>query len=307
MAQEWEGTMTRKIALITPSHVKDVERFALLCDSLDAHVTGYDRHYVLVNDSDMAAFAPFASATRVILRSSDFLPKWLRLLPSYLSRNGRRVWWSFRTPPVHGWHIQQILKIAAARQLPEERFCVIDSDNVFFRDFDLQAYAGGDQTPLYLERDAISADSPLHAVWTRNCDRLLGQPASSFPADDFVGNLIVWDQAAVKDMTRAIEKATGASWQEALCKTRSFSEYLLYGHFVRAARTHAGRHREATESPVHAYWDEKPLDGEEIAAMIRVAAPQKVALCIESFSRTPVSQIRDVVGLSRSHEARLCA
>jgi hypothetical protein len=299
--------MTRKIALITPSHVKDIDRFALLCESIDKHVTGYDCHYVLVNDSDMSAFAPFASGTRIILPSSDFLPKWLRLLPSYLSRNGRRVWWSFRTPPVHGWHIQQILKIAAARELAEDRFCIIDSDNVFFRDFDLQPYAGGDETPLYLERDAISAGSPLHGLWTRNCDRLLGRPASSFPADDFVGNLIVWDQAAVRDMTRAIEKTTGVSWQQALCKTRSFSEYLLYGHFVRGARTHAARHRETTESPVAAYWDEKPLDADEIAAMVRVAAPQRVALCIESFSHTPVSRIRDAVGLSWTQEARLCA
>jgi hypothetical protein len=299
--------MSRRIALITPSHVKDLERFALLCDSLEAHATGYDHHYVLVNDSDMAAFAPFASATRVILPCSEFLPKWLRLLPSYLSRNGRRIWWSFRTPPVHGWHIQQILKIAAARELPEERFCIIDSDNVFFRDFDLQAYAGGDDTPLYHERDAISADAPLHAVWTRNCDRLLGQPASSFPADDFVGNLIVWDQAAVRDMTRAIEKTSGVSWQEALCKTRSFSEYLLYGHFVRGVRAHAARHREATEGPVEAYWDEKPLNSDEIAAMVRAAAPQKVALCIESFSHTPVSEIRAVVRLPQATQARLCA
>jgi Family of unknown function (DUF6492) len=299
--------MSRDIALITPSHIRDIERFSLLCDSLDARVSGYDRHYVLVNDSDVAAFACFASQKRVILPCSDFLPKWLRLLPSYLSRNGRRIWWSFRTPPVHGWHIQQILKIAAALQLPEERFCIIDSDNVFFRDFDIQSYAGGDEAPLYLDRDAISAEAPLHAVWTRNCSRLLGRPVSSFPADDFVGNLIVWDHLAVRDMTRAIEKATGMSWQEALCKTRSFSEYLLYGHFVRGASAHAARHRETTDGPVQAYWDEKPLDREEIAAMVSAASLGKVALCIESFSNTPISRIRDVVGLTPREQALLSA
>jgi len=49
--------------------------------------------------------------------------------------------------------------------LPEQRFCFIDSDNVFVRPFDMRKYAGGEQTPLYLDRAAIVADSPLHANW----------------------------------------------------------------------------------------------------------------------------------------------
>jgi len=294
--------MERDVALITPSHRNDVERFALLCDSIEHRVTGYTRHYVIVNDDDMPLFARFAGHRRVILPCSRLLPKWLRLVPAALTRNGRRVWWSFRTKPVHGWHVQQILKIAAALQLPEQRFCLIDSDNVFVRRFDVRAYASGEKTPLYLERAAISAEAPLHAIWTRNCDRLLGRSEpTTFPADDYVGNLIVWDKAAVRDMTRAIERVSRKSWAHALCSTRRFSEYLLYGHFVRQSPQHLAAHEITTASLANAYWDDTPLDAAAVAAMVGNTLAPKVALCIESFSHTPVSIIRDAVGLQQHH------
>jgi hypothetical protein len=289
--------MGHTVALLTPSHRGDIDRLALLCDSIDRRVSGYGWHYVIVNDSDMAMFARFASDRRAVLASSRFLPNWLWPLPSFLSRNGRRVWWSFRSPPVHGWHIQQILKIAAASQLPEQRFCIVDSDNVFFRAFDAGAYAGGEKTPLYVDPGAISATAPLHAVWTRNCDRLLNHAETRFPADDYVGNVIVWDKSSVKAMTLAIEEAAQRSWPEALCRTRPFSEYLLYGRFVRSSAAHANAHEITTKSLACAHWDSAPLGAEALAARVKSAPESNVALCIESFSSTPMSAIREAVDL----------
>jgi Family of unknown function (DUF6492) len=135
--------MEHDVALVTPTLRRDIERFALLCDSIEQHLAGYERHYVIVNDDDVPLFASFASSRRQIVAGSQLLPRWLKLLPFVLRKN-RRIWWSFRTKPVHGWHVQQILKIAAALQFPEHRYCLIDSDNVFVRPFDLKAYAGGD-------------------------------------------------------------------------------------------------------------------------------------------------------------------
>jgi hypothetical protein len=289
-------TMERDVALITPSHRGDIERFALLCDSVERHLKGYEKHYVVVNDDDIGPFAQFSSHNRILVPCSRLLPAWLKLLPSVL-RKGRRVWWSFRTKPVHGWHIQQLLKISAALQLPEQRYCLVDSDNVFIRPFDIRSYAGGEKTPLYVDRAAIFADAPLHANWTRNCDRLLGQGPTAFPADDYVGNAIVWDKQTLLDMTRAIERATGRTWAHALCSARDFSEYLLYGHFVRNSPQHLARHEITTTSVANSYWDEIPLDASAITAMVDNMLQSQVALCIESYSHTPVSTIRDAVGL----------
>ena len=171
---------------------------------------------------------------------------------------------------------------------------------MFIRAFDVKNYAGGDKTPLYVEPAAISAEAPLHATWTRNCDRLLGrEEPTTFPADDYVGNLIVWDKTTVQDMTRAIEGVTNKTWAHALCRTRDFSEYLLYGHFVRNSQRHLPHHEIITESLANAYWGYVPLDSPALTAMVNSTPDSKVALCIESFSRTPVSIIRDAVGLRR--------
>ena len=226
------------------------------------------------------------------------MPSWLRLLPPFFSHNGRSIWWSLRAPPVHGWHVQQILKIAAALQLSEQRFCIVNSDNVFFRAFDAGAYAGGEKTPLYVDPGAISAKLPLHTRWLRNCDQLLGRSDARFPADDYVGNVIVWDKSSVKAMSLAIETACRRSWPEALCRTRPFSEYLLYGCFVRSSAAHASAHEVTTRSLACAYWDDAPLSAATLAAMVRSAPDANVALCIHSFSSTLVSTIREAVGLT---------
>lgn len=289
--------MSRAVAIVTPSHRGDLERFALLCESIDRFVTGYERHYVIVNDDDMASFASFDDGRRVVLPSSLFLPFWIRPLPAFVSRNGRRTWWSFRSAPLHGWHIQQILKISGVLKLPHQRYCMVDSDNVFFRPLDIAAYAGGDRIPLYVDRRAIRAEAPLHAVWVRNCDRLLGTGDTAFPADDFIGNLIVWDQSTLRKLTSRIEATTRRSWVASLCRTRAFSEYLLYGYFVRQSQEHQAVHCVTTSSPTVSYWEGDPLDGESIAAMVRNAPASTAALCIESFSATPVALIRKAVGL----------
>jgi hypothetical protein len=290
--------LERPVSLVTPSYSDDLERFSLLCDSIDCRVSGYQRHYVIVSDNDMPLFRPFASERRIVLPSSQILPRWLRLAPWVRLANGRKVWWSLRAWPVHGWHVQQILKIAAAMEMPEQRFCLIDSDNVFVRPFDVGAYAGGQRSPLYVQRKAIKSDAPLHAVWTGNCDRLLGQAATRFPADDYIGHVIFWDKDAVRDMARAIESATGLSWPLALCRTRAFSEYLLYGRFVENSPTRGAEHETTTRSLAISYWDDAPLDAATVAEMIAKATTSQVALSIPSFSHTSTPMIREAAGLS---------
>jgi uncharacterized protein DUF6492 len=219
-------------------------------------------------------------------------------LPPFVSRKGRRTWWSFRSGPLHGWHIQQILKISGILQLPHQRFCIVDSDNVFFRPFDVAAYAGAETIPLYVDRQAIRAEAPLHAVWVRNSDRLLGGGPTAFPADDYIGNGLVWDKSTVRDMAATIEAVTGTPWAVALGKARSFSEYILYGYFVSQSPTHRATHRLTTQSLATSHWEHDTLDEEALIAMVDKSPADVVALCIESFSSTPVSLIRKVAGLA---------
>jgi len=288
----------KSVALLTPTYYKDYDRFALLCDSIDRRVTGHEHHYAVVVEADMPLFARFSGERRTILSASRFLPRGLKLLPALRMRHGRRIWWSFRSGLVHGWHIQQILKCAAAATLPQQRYVVLDSDNVFIRDFDATAYAGAEMTPLYYDPASIAADTPMHGEWTRNCQKLLGLAPIGFPADDYIGHAIVWDQQTVRDMLARIELVTKRPWIEALCVTRAFSEYLLYGNFVRATPAHSGAHRPTTRSLVASYWDSAPLDAEGLTRFIAAASPEAVAVSAPSFSKTPLSLLRDAAQLS---------
>ncbi|WP_407117127.1 DUF6492 family protein [Bradyrhizobium sp. LMG 9283] len=286
------------VALLTASYAKDIERFSLLSESIDTWLTGYTRHYVLVNDEDVPLFTRFVSDKRVIVPASRYLPKWLFALPPALQFGSRRVWLSLLSSPVHGWHIQQILKIAGVLNAPEQRICILDSDNLFFREFDVGQYAGAETTPLFVTREAIGADHPLHGLWLRTVDQLLGIKERSFPADDYVGNALVWDKDTARAMTNAIRSATGLSWALALCRKKKFSEYLLYGNFVATSPEHLARHRITEDSIAVSHWDDTPLDRPAIEAMMRMASPEQVALGIQSYSSTSIDDIRDVFRLS---------
>jgi hypothetical protein len=291
------------VALLTPSHSKDLDRFALLCDSVDACLTGYTKHYVIVNDDDLPLFEKYQSEKRVVIPVSRYLPKWLWAVPAALMRSQRRIWVSLLSKPVHGWHVQQIAKIAGVLAATEERVCIIDSDNFFFRKFDIGRYAGAEKSPLYVDRNAISADAPFHAIWLRNCDQMLGLPETSFPSDDFVGNVLVWDKSSVQAMTEAIQSATGKSWALAMCRKRPFSEYLLYGRFVTSAPDHLAAHQIVEHSLALAHWDESRLDKTSIQAMMQDASPDQVALCIQSYSGTSIADIRGVLSSAIEQQA----
>jgi hypothetical protein len=135
-------------------------------------------------------------------------------------------------------------------------------------------------------------------VWLRTIDQLLGIGQRSFPADDYVGNALVWDKDTARAMTGAIKSATGLSWALALCRKKKFSEYLLYGNFVANSPKHLATHRVTEDSIAVSHWDDTPLDRPAIEAMIAAASPEQVALCIQSYSSTSVDDIRDVFRLS---------
>ena len=286
------------VALLTPTYGRDLEICTLLCESVDRHVTSFSKHYLLVPDCDLPLFAPLSSERRVIIPASAFLPDWLRPLPRMIQRKRRQFWWSLRAKPVSGWHVQQILKIAAAMSLPYERFCILDSDIVFFRDFDLARYECPNTIPLLKMDDAVTADQPRHSRWLETSHQLLGLPTPPFPAPDFIGHIIFWDKRTTRALAERIEAVTGMSWIEALCKTREFSEYLLYGFFVQNDAASALRHAVLPKTPCISYWDDPTLSKDELNRLLLRANRDDVAFSIASFSGPPVETIREVVAES---------
>jgi hypothetical protein len=283
------------VALLTPTYGRDLELCTLLCESVDRHVGSFSKHYLLVPDCDLSLFSHFESRRRSVLPASTFLPKWLRPLPRFVQRKRRQYWWSFRTKPVSGWHVQQFLKIAAAISLPYERYCILDSDVVFFRDFDLSCFEYPNSIPLLNMPDGVTSNLIRHSHWVETSHQLLGLPTPPLPASDFIGHIVFWDQQTTRAMVSKIEAVTGLDWVEALCRARGFSEYMLYGYFVQNNASSSGTHTLTSRTPCVSYWDQPQLDQDELNRLLRGADKDHVAFSVASFSGTPVQTIRAAI------------
>jgi len=290
-----EQALTSSISFITPSYRGDFSRSTLLFESMDKHARSYERHYVIVHDEDYALFAPYHRGRREILPASRFLPDWLHQMPAFIRWRGRRYMWSLKALPVFGWHTQQLVKIAAAATLPETRFCLVDSDNAFFRPFDVARLASDPTIPLYVEPKSVVDEKERHTHWVKVAHRVLGLAPPGFPADDYIGQIIVWDKATVQAMIRRIESATGQGWAQALCRAHSFSEYMIYGSFVMNDAEQKARHVVTSQSFCQAHWDLSNPDRKMVLGMMRQSLPHQVALCVQSFNATPLDTMRAAI------------
>jgi Family of unknown function (DUF6492) len=120
-------------------------------------------------------------------------------------------------------------------------------------------------------------------------------PVPPLPASDFIGHIIFWDQQTTRAMASRIEAVSGLDWMEALCKTREFSEYMLYGYFVQNDARFAAGHTHTSGTPCVSYWEQSKLSKGELNELLGRAGKDDVAFSIASFSGTPVATIRAAI------------
>lgn len=210
------------LAFVTPSYPHDFERCALLVESLD-HCCPQARHYIIVDRHDMKKFAGLASERTVLIESETVIDRDMHRLPA-----GGGIWVSARTLATRGWIMQQIRKIASSRVLTEETLIFCDSDMAFIRPFDDTALLVDGSFGLL---DVAFENAQSHE-WTRVARTLLGLPQGG-AVRGHVGQMICWRREVMNAMQNRIEHVVGVPWQRALASLRTFSEYMLYGVFVR--------------------------------------------------------------------------
>jgi len=293
--------MTTTVSLITPTYHRDFESCRLLCDSIDTFVVGFDKHYLLVSDDDYALFSPLNTDKRSVVPESKILFNALRPLPRFMNWKGRQYYWAPGAGlPVYGWHVQQFRKLAMAVYQPSERVICIDSDNCFVQPFDAGEAAGGEKSPLYADIGCVNQTRPHHVVWQKNAYRLLGEQEPPLPGDDYVGQMIVWDRQSVQSILERIEAVTGIAWWKALCKVRSFSEYILYGIGVKTDPDLFNRHKAVSQSMCNTYWSGPALDEAGIRALIAQMTEGQSAISIQSHTQTAPSLMRSVTLAKRA-------
>jgi hypothetical protein len=260
-------------AVVTPTYFPDLARCELLAESLD-RIAPEVPHYLIVDRRDRAAFRHLEGGRRRLIESEALVGKWLRRMP------GRKGYWlSLRAPPVRGWIIQQILKIASIKAIPERTLVFCDSDTAFFRPFDHDDLLIGGKVGL-LDVEFINDETRR---WTATARQLLGLPAHDGGYRQHVGNMICWNRETIEAMQRQIETSTGVYWQVALARTLRFSEYIIYGTFVREVLGYdATDHAPSPAWLVKASWGIELTSDAAIDAFFADFDPRTVAVMVHS-------------------------
>jgi hypothetical protein len=277
-------TPATTLEIITPSFAGDFE----LCRDLHRSVlalTGANvRHQILVPARDVDLFSQLAGARTVIRPESQVLPhSFVRSPWGNWTINIRRPF-----PPVRGWILQQLVKLAAVAQSQADVVVVVDSDIEFVRAFSADTFRDGDAVRFYCLPDGVTATMPRHVLWHQAARRLLGLPeAPPPPLPDYISSLIAWDPAIVRRLLERVEAVTRRRWFDAIAAQLHFSEWTLYGVYV--DEIHGRRRPGSDRSLCHAYWGTVPLDDDSAAKFFAQLAPDDVAIMVSAKTHTPLA------------------
>lgn len=305
-----------KMVVLTPSFLPDFEKFVRLHESVLRFTDESTFHHVIVPRRDLPMFQGIRSHRLHVWSESDFLPRGfiatdglaalrrhVPVLPKTINCsaiNLRRPW-----PPVRGWILQQILKLSAATQLECDAVVIIDSDVVLVRHMQAAAFVRGDAVRLYEKPDAVTADLERHLRWTRTAYDLLGIEWSCeacFP--DYVGGIVSWDPRLVLACRERIQAVSGTDWATTVAGRLQFSEFILYGTYLRHFGTPAQRSFTEDRTLCHSYWSPTPLVGEEAESFAAGFDNRDVAVHIQSNSGTAMEVIDRLVAELTGRAAR---
>ena len=272
--------MTASVAFVTKSYVADLERCELLCRSIEL-LAPSTRHWIIVDARDLAAFRGLEGARTRIVTTEELLPRRVRRLEVY--RMDKNIWLGARTPPMRGWLVQQLAKLAIASLADEDVLIHADSDVVLIRPFQEEALidAAG-SLRLFRIPAAIDERLPDHVRWHRTAERLLGISPRPLPLPDYVGGLIPWRREVAVSLLEEVEARSGRSWMRTLASARHVSEYILYGRFVEDVLGRSNGAPGASLSLCHCYWGSEPLTTAELETFIADASPDEVAVMVSA-------------------------
>lgn len=270
------------LAFVTPSYGADFERCALLVESLDRFGTAFP-HYLIVDAPDVPRFRALASGRTHIVDSREVMDARLVRVPI---RGG--LWCGWRTLPMRGWISQQIRKLGATRVTDAETLVMVDSDTAFVRPFAPDHVREGDRTGL-LDVDYCAGMVP---TWTGVAASLLGLSGAQV-LRGHVGHLIAWERAHMLGLQDHVERVTGLPWQLAIGRHGTFSEYILYGVYVRAVLGYAkSRHAPTTRPLIKQPWDYDMRSEAGRAAYFGEIAPENIAVMIHSKDGVSTRDVR---------------
>jgi hypothetical protein len=293
-----------RMVVLTPSFGPDFE----LCADLNRSVLAFSpndvRHRIIVPKQDLPKFGQLANDRTDIRTEAEYLPRTFVRAPLVnMTLNLRRPF-----PPVRGWILQQVLKLAAAADADADVVLLVDSDIEFVRPFSADTFVRDGIVRFYRLPNGVDERLPRHVLWHKGARNLLGLPEQPPPLPDYVSSLLAWDPAIVRQLLDRVEKTTGRRWADAVASQLHFSEWTLYGVFVDNVLPGKATEFSTATSLCHALWDTVPLDADTLDGFVAGMADDDVAVMISAKTHTPLSirraasaAMRDIASMQARH------
>jgi hypothetical protein len=272
-----------RITVTTKSFAPDFE----LCVALNRSVLDYSsdtvQHHIIVPRSDLKLFGRLAGTRTHIRCDADFLPRTFVPIPfKNMVVNLRRPF-----PPVRGWILQQVIKLAAAAASEDDVVLIVDSDVEFIRPISAEMFVRDGNVRFFQKPDGINEQLPRHMIWHRVARSLLGLPPVEPPYPDYISSLVAWDPMIVRRMLGHVAATTGRPWHTSIAAQLHFSECILYGLFVDGVSGPPANSFATADPLCLLHWEHVPLSLNEVVDFVRRSRPTDVAAMIPSKSRTP--------------------
>jgi hypothetical protein len=296
------GPLPKRLAVVTATYAQDYELCVDLHQSILQHAPSGTIHYLITPRADQKLFSGLSGPRCVVLNEADLFPRhivaanWLnafsRLVvgpasPRIVAINLRQP-----LPPIRGWIIQQLAKIAVASVLDADILLLADSDVQLVRSFTAENLLHNGRVPLYRKMGEVDAHLPRHLAWNKAARKLLALPDMEPPYPDYVSSFMVWERSTVLALHQRVQEATGRHWIDAVTAHVHFSEWTLYGMFVDEV---VGAASTTDSTRCHSYWESTPLSLPEARAFVHGLASDDLAVMIHSKSNTPIEVRRAAV------------
>lgn len=283
-----------QMVVVTPTYAPDLELFRDLHQSVLRCFPPSVRHVAVVPETHRSLFRQFEGSRCEVVGVGEVLPRSVLALPflrlNFGGGHPAPLWVNLRRPypPLRGWIIQQLVKLAVANQMSEKIIVTADSDLVFVRPVTAETFAPGGRPRLYRLDDGVDNSLPRHMRWHSVARDLVGLAAPPPPPlPDYVSALVNWDRDVVTRMLRRIEDVTGRRWLDSVGRELHFSECILYGVF--ADEFERAEHVTLTsDSLLYPYWETTPLTTDQAGAWLEHVGPTDIAYMISAKSHTPM-------------------
>lgn len=276
----------QSVAFVTPTFLPDLQRCEILVRSLDLFAPEI-RHYLIVDSFEMKAFAHLASSRTILLAAEEVIG-----IPQLRVPLRQNFWLHWRTLPMRGWIRQQLLKMAVTAALDHDVLVCVDSDVAFVRPFRKEFLFEGDRIGLL---DVGYSDAMVEK-WTSVAEELLGLPSGSATRRGHVGHMISWTREDMRKLQHRVETVSAKPWQIAIGQCRTFSEYILYGVFVREVLGYNdSQHAPSSLALVRQPWHHDLSTTDGLRRFITEPDENNVAVMIHSKFDIRPSQVADIL------------